>query len=111
MANIPEITLNLKTVKVGEYNIEDMISMFGDRIKSAIYCDNENRKSLRTAEMQKLIEKQENVDIKEAYKHYFGTILAPYVFMNELPIILCYGYALKDSKIPIKSRYSVVQLK
>jgi hypothetical protein len=36
MVNIPEIDLKMDSKKVGEYNIDDMIQMFGDRIKPAI---------------------------------------------------------------------------
>jgi hypothetical protein len=111
MENIPEITLDLKTTKVGEYNVEDMILMFGDRITPAIYCDNENRKGIIMKEMQKILEKEENIDIKEAYKNYFGYLLAPYIMMNEPPVILCDSYALNDLIIPLKSRYTVSSFK
>ena len=85
-----------------------MIAMFGDRISSAVFIDDKNRKSLRMAVMCDIIKEENNADIKEAYKHYFGYMLAPYIMINDPQIILYDGYELKDLKI-LKSKYKLAE--
>lgn len=77
-------------MKTNEYNIDDMISMFGDRIKNVTIKFNDNSMGIDAKKMAKLIEKWKfwNKDIREAYKKYYGMILAPYIIVNEPPILI-----------------------
>ena len=108
MENIPEIDLKLETKKVGEYNIDDMIQMFGDRIKPAIHENENGGKGLIIVEMRKLFRKwKTNADIKAAYRHYYGYILVPWVIVNNPPIILYDSGAMKQLKKEIINRYKL----
>ena len=90
MKKIPEIDLKLETKRVGKYNIDDMIQMFGNRIKPAIHENENGGKGLIAVEMRKLFRKwKTNADIKAAYRHYYGYILVPWVVINQPPIVIC----------------------
>lgn len=86
---MPEITLKIKTVKVGKYNIDDMVQLFGKRIDSAIYVD-DHSKGLVAKKMNKLCKKWKfwNNDIRNAYKQYYGIIRMPYSIIHETPLII-----------------------
>lgn len=93
---IPEITLEMESRRVGYYDINDMIRMFGDRIKPAIF-EIEHSKGLVAVEMRKLFRKwKKNADIKEAYKHYVGVILVPWIVVQEPPVIMYSKEAMKS---------------
>lgn len=89
MGYIHEINIVTKTVNIGEYNIDDMIQMFGTRIEKAVYQE-ENYKGLDSKKISKIIKKWKfwNNDIRIAYKKYTGYILAPYIIINEPPIVI-----------------------
>jgi hypothetical protein len=78
-------------MKINEYGIDEMISMFGDRIKSAVFKWDDGSKGIDAKKMGKLIKKWKfwNKDIREAYKNYYGIILAPYIIVNKPPVIMC----------------------
>ena len=108
MSKIPEVTLKMESKKVGEYNIDDMIQMFGDRIMPAIHEYEDGGKGLIIIEMRKLFRKwKTNADIKAAYRHYYGYILVPWVVVNQPPIILCDSGAMKLLKKEITNRYKL----
>lgn len=89
------IDLNIQTITTKhQYNIDDMIAMFGERIEPAIYYEENNgrwslkskhttinkcAKGLDMKKMSKLCRKLKNKDIKEAYRFYYGILLAPWV--------------------------------
>src|ERR1035437_1467381 len=77
-------------MKTNEYNIDDMISMFGDRIKNVTVKFTDNSMGIDTKKIAKLIKKWKfwNKDIRKAYKKYYGMILAPYIIVNEPPILI-----------------------
>jgi len=118
MENIPEIDLKMEIVKVGEYNIDDMIKMFGDRLKNAIYVD-ENQKpvGLIMKKMAKKCKKWKywNADIRKAYRKYYGLLLAPYIIVQGEPII-CYSADIDGAAISkmlskeISSRYKLTEI-
>lgn len=108
MENIPKIDLKMETKKVGEYNIDDMIQMFGDRIKPAIHENENGGKGLIAVEMRKLFRKwKTNADIKAAYKHYYGYLLVPWVVVNHPPIVVWSPEATKLLKKEITNRYKL----
>jgi hypothetical protein len=89
MNNMSEINFKLKTINVGLFNIDNIISLFGDRIKKAIYVDENHNSGLISKEMLKICKKWKfwNKDIQLAYRHYYGYILIPYIFIQEKPEI------------------------
>ncbi len=106
---LPEITLEMESKKVGEYSIDNMIQMFGDRIKPAIF-EGEYGKGLIAVEMRKLFRKwKTNADIKEAYKHYIGIILVPWIVVNNPPVVMCSAEAMKLLRKEISSsKYKLI---
>jgi hypothetical protein len=70
------------------YNIDDMISMFGWRIKSAVYINDDGDKGLDSKKLFKLIKSWKfwNSDIRKAYKQYQGLIICPYIIKQCEPI-------------------------
>lgn len=114
----PEINLELETKKIGGYTVEDMTKMFGKRIEKAIHYTetNKNGRSYPALNMKKMSKicnrwKFWNKDIRIAYKHYVGYVLAPFVIINHPPIISC-GYDCDDDELndvlkkEINSRYT-----
>lgn len=115
----PEVNLKLETKKFGQYSIDDMINMFGKRISKALDCTEPNQNgrtylALNMKKMSKICKRWKfwNRDIREAYRHYYGMVLAPFVIINHPPIISC-GYdkdienELKETLIKeINSRYA-----
>jgi hypothetical protein len=83
-----EINVELNSRKIGEYNIEDMIKMFGDRIKNVVFVWEDGNKGIDAKKMVKIIRNWKfwNKDIRLAYKNYYGLILAPFLII-ERPII------------------------
>lgn len=97
------IDLKLKTIITKhQYNIDDMIAMFGDRIKKAVYYEEHNdRWSLKTKlqttnkcakglimkKMSSICKKSKNKDIEEAYRYYIGILIAPYTIQTASPVI------------------------
>jgi hypothetical protein len=107
MENIPEINLTVETKKVGQYNIDDMVKMFGNRIKFGIYYENNKPYALICKKMSKICKKWKfwNKDIRKAYKNYSGYILAPYIIINKPAIINC-DISNKSLSKEILLRYS-----
>ena len=108
MKKIPEIDLKMESKQVGKYNIDDMIRMFGDRIKPAIHENENGGKGLIAVEMRKLFRKwKTNADIKAAYKHYYGYLIVPWVIVNRPPIVTCNPETMKLLKKEISTRYEL----
>ena len=109
---VPEIAISIKTTPALIYTIDDMINMFGDRIKDAIYEDNETIpgtiiKGIIFKEMRKLFRKYKtNKDIIEAYKKYQGYILVPWIIINDTSIID--GKAFSNKMCVNKENYSTL---
>ena len=82
--------LKFNGVNYDQYNIENMISMFGKRIKNCIYYENGKPMGIISKEIYKLTKKWKfwNNDIAVAYKKYYGNILAPYLFINNPTVIV-----------------------
>jgi hypothetical protein len=74
MKKIPEINIELTSVTVSGYTIEDMMQMFGYRIQNAIFSDKKGTHGLVHKVMAKKIRwwKFWNRDIRKAYKKYMG---------------------------------------
>jgi len=92
------------------YDIDDMINMFGKRIKKAIHEGNDGKRVIIGKVMARICRKYKfwNNDIKNAYKKYRGNILAPHITINRFPNIDGSYNKYYDSyylKKGIKSRY------
>jgi len=98
---IRELNLHIKTIiPKHQYNIDDMVAMFGKRIESAIYYEEKNSRwfitkkiestkkpmGLIMKKMGKLCKKRKNKDIAEAYRYYYGTLIAPWI-LEQSPVI------------------------
>lgn len=94
---IPEIKLEITTKKVPDddrYTIEDIVKLFGNRIKKAI-VEEKNKNNhiycgLKSKEMSKICKRWKfwNRDIRRAWKKYFGNIFVPYVIVNKPPVVV-----------------------
>jgi hypothetical protein len=102
-----QINIKTTTTKVGEYNIDQMIEMFGKRIDGAIYTDIDGHKGLNLKQMYKICKKWKfwNKDIRLAYNRYYGYCLAPNLIINEMPEIAGeYSNEMIPEKV-VKNKY------
>jgi len=83
-----ELDLQIVTKQVGGLLVDDMIKMFGWRIKRAVYYTEDGKPDgLISVKMVKLMRwwKFWNNDIKKAYKRYTGMILVPWTVETREP--------------------------